>query len=81
MGLLDAMLEKGRAEGEIKGKAAGKAEGLLEGQRGILEKLLQLKFGALSEQSRERIAQLDLQALDAAGERILSATKIEEVLG
>jgi predicted transposase YdaD len=81
MGLLDAMLEKGRAEGEIKGKAEGKAEGLLEGRRGILEKLLQLKFGPLSDQARERVAQLDLEALDAAGERVLSATRIEEVLG
>lgn len=77
MGLLDAMLEKGRKEG----KAEGKAEGLLEGRRGILEKQLQLKFGPLSEQARERIAQLDLQALDAAGERVLSAISIEEVLG
>ncbi len=77
MGLLDAMLEKGRKEG----KAEGKAEGLLEGRRGILEKQLQLKFGSLSEQARERIAQLDLQALDAAGERVLSAISIEEVLG
>ena len=69
-----------RPQGEIKGRAEGKAEGLLEGRRGILEKLLQLKFGALSEQARERIAQLDLEGLDTACERVLSATGIEQVL-
>ncbi len=81
MGLLDAMLEKGRTEWEAKGRAEGKAEGRLEGQRRSLEKLLQLRFGALSQQSIERIAHLDVDAIDAAMERVLSAERVEDVLG
>jgi hypothetical protein len=85
MGLLDTMVETRRPEWEAKGraegKAEGKAEGRLEGQRRSLEKLLQLKFGSVSPQSIDRIAQLDIDALDAALERVLSADRVEDVLG
>ncbi len=76
MGLLDSMLEKGRAEG----KAEGRAEGKAEARRDTLEKQLRLKFRALPTDLPARIAALSETEVDRALEAVLGASTFDDVL-
>ncbi len=60
------------AEREARGKAAGKAE--------VLLKLLQLRFGSLTEPTRARVDAATPQQLDTWVERVLTATTLDDVL-
>ena len=62
-----------------KSEARGKAEGKAEGRRLTLAKLLQLKFGALSDEVRARLDAADDAALDLWTERVLVATTLEQL--
>ncbi len=55
-------------------------EGNFEGCRGMLLKLLKLKFGPLDEATEARVAAADDAALDRYAERILSAATLSAVL-
>jgi hypothetical protein len=57
------------------------AEGKAEGRAGLLIKLLQLKFGPLSESVVSRVQSAEIDELDRWGELVLSAQSLEEVLG
>lgn len=65
--------------------AEGKAEGIkigrVEGRADLVERQLTLRFGALSEDVRARIAVSSLSQLDVIGERLLTARTLEEALG
>lgn len=74
-------LETGLAKGLEKGRAEGLERGLGLGQRALLRKLLTLKFGHLDEVAFRRLESATLSDLELWGERILSATTLEEVLG
>jgi hypothetical protein len=65
--------EELRAEGEAKGRARGRVE--------VLEKLMMLKFGALSTEHALLIDTATEQQLDAYIERILTAMSAAEVFG
>jgi len=71
--------DKIRAEGQLEAEAKGKAEGKAEGRRITLAKLLQLKFGALSDDVRARVDAADDAALDLWTERVLFATTLEQL--
>lgn len=58
-----------------------KEEGRVEGRRGLLVKLLTLKFGPPSAEVEARIAAASLEETDRWAERILTAAAIEEVFG
>ncbi len=58
-------------EGETRGRAAG--------ERLVLEKLLTLKFGPLSDEMRERLSKADESRLTLWAERILTARSVDEV--
>ena len=64
-----------RAEGQAEARAEGKAEG----RRLTLAKLLQLKFGALSDDVRSRLDAADEAALDLWTERVLIASALDQV--
>ncbi len=85
MGLLDSILEKGRAEGLEKGlekgRAEGRAEGKAEARRDTLEKLLRMKFRTLPVDVPSRIAALSESDLDRALEAVLGASTLDDVLG
>lgn len=70
---------EGLAEGRAKGLAEGKAEGLREGQARILGRLLEQRFGALSDADRTRVATSDPDTLDIWLDRVLDAETIEAV--
>jgi hypothetical protein len=61
--------EEGREEGEAKGKAE------------LLLKMLTLRFGAPLESTRVRVLTASSPELDTFAERVLSATRLEDVLG
>jgi predicted transposase/invertase (TIGR01784 family) len=57
----------------------GQQEGRQQGRVAVLARQLQLKFGPLSESTRERLEQADDAHLDVWTERILSAQTLDEV--
>jgi len=59
--------------------AEGRVEGRAEGQRRLVEKLLRLKFGVLSEAALARIAAATSTQLELWAERVLSADSLDEV--
>jgi len=51
-----------------------------EGEARILLKLLELRFGPLSDATRARVEEATLKRLDVWAERVLTATTLDEVL-
>ena len=81
--ILDERHEKGLQEGEARGIAKGREEGREEGLRlGALSSLLrqvEIKFGAISDDDKARLSQLDHEQILRASARILTATTLEEI--
>jgi predicted transposase/invertase (TIGR01784 family) len=61
------------AEGEARGEAKGKAE--------LLLRQLGLRFGALSDATREQVLHAPSERLDVWAERVITAQSLDEVLG
>jgi hypothetical protein len=55
-------------------------KGMQQGEARVLARQLQLKFGELPEEVRKRIEQADEQTLLAWSERVLTASRLDEVL-
>lgn len=62
------------------GLEKGVEKGVLQGERAFLTRQLTLKFGPLPSWAEARVAQASPTALQRAGERILQASTLEEVL-
>jgi len=56
------------------------AVGIEDGIVKLLRQQLEHRFGELPEWARQRLETLDQTALQQAGERLLTASKLEEVL-
>jgi predicted transposase/invertase (TIGR01784 family) len=76
--------EQGLQEGIQKGLKQGREKGLQEGQKKdealMLMRLLERKFGPLSDQHRRILEEADAETLLVWGERVLTANCIEDVL-
>jgi len=76
--------EEGLLEGMKQGRQVGLGESLQEGQRKgetlLLTRLLERKFGPLSDQQRSCLEEVDADTLLNWSERILTANSIDEVL-
>lgn len=70
----DELRAEGEAQGRAKGRAEGRAEGRAQGRAETLEKLMLLKFGALTTEHAARIEAATENELDIYIERILTAT-------
>jgi predicted transposase YdaD len=57
----------------------GRQEGRQEGEASLLLRQLELRFGPLSESSRAQVRAADADTLLRWGERILTATTVDEV--
>ena len=75
--LRDTSIAQGRAEGKVEGKAEGKAEEACL----ILRRLLELKFGPLSNWAENRIHESTPAQVAKWTEEILKADSLEGVLG
>ena len=80
----EAWIEQGRAEGIEKGLAEGiekgLAEGIEKGRAGLLLRLLERRFGALSGAARERVRGASAAELEGWAEAVLTAGSLDEVL-
>jgi hypothetical protein len=63
------------------GVEKGIERGRLEGRADLVIRLLGVRFGAISDEVRSRIATASLAELDAIGERLLSVQTLREALG
>jgi len=71
----------GRAEGEARGIEMGRAEGMAEGRRRDLTRLLERRFGPLPGNVTRRIADADTDRLDRWFDRVLDADGLAAVFG
>jgi hypothetical protein len=69
------------ARGWKKGREAGREEGREEGRASLLLRMLEHRFGRLSEQVREKVLEASPRRVDAWALRLLSASSLAEVLG
>jgi flagellar biosynthesis/type III secretory pathway protein FliH len=74
-------LEQGREEGLEKGLEQGQQQGRAAALRHTLERLLQLRFGPLDDDSRARVASAPVDELERFIERVISAGQLDEVFG
>ncbi len=72
-------LAAGRPEGRTRGRAEGEATGRLLGERRLLARQLQLRFGALEATVQARIEAAGEEELLCWGERLLTASELGEV--
>ena len=72
--------EECREEGREEGRKEGREEGRREGQINLLLKQLELKFGPLSAELRNRIHAADSETLSMWSERILTVHTLDEVI-
>jgi hypothetical protein len=66
-------------EWKRQGRQEGRLEGRQEGEAALLLRLLELRFGPLDETSGARVRRADTETLLRWGERVLTATSLEEI--
>jgi predicted transposase YdaD len=71
--------EEWKRQGRLEGRQEGRQEGLQEGEAALLLRLLELRFGPLDETSGARIRRADAETLLRWGEKVLTATSLEEI--
>ncbi len=71
--------QRGMQEGEQRGEQRGMQRGIQRGEAAVLMRQLQIKFGPLAEQERQKIESADAKTLLEWSERILTANCVEEI--
>jgi len=66
-------------EWKAEGKAEGKIEGQRQGQIRTLSRLIERRFGALSDALRVRLESADLVVLDLWTDRVIDAKTLDEI--
>ena len=72
-------LQQGLAKGLEQGLVKGLEKGRIEGEGAILRRLLTRRFGALSQDVLERLADADAEQLETWAERVLVAGSLDEI--
>ena len=79
--LAEALISRGRAEGETKGRAdgeaRGRAKGEVRGRASTLNRLLEHKFGRVPSPVRKRVRSAPVHELDAWLDAVLDAPTLE----
>ncbi len=78
---IDRWTRETREEGHQEGHQEGLQEGLQKGEARILLRLLRMKFGPLPAEVEERVCSTDADRLLEWSERVLTAERLEDVLG
>jgi flagellar biosynthesis/type III secretory pathway protein FliH len=76
----DRFREEGLEKGLQQGMQQGLPKGMQQGEAHILLRLLHVKFGDVSEETRRRVEAADAETLLAWSERILTARSVDEVI-
>jgi hypothetical protein len=71
--------DQSRAEGRAEGLAEGLAEGEIGGKQRLLQKLLERKFGLLSQELKEHLQKLNNEQLDALATALFDLTTAEDL--
>jgi hypothetical protein len=71
---------RGIAEGKKEGREEGIAHGVREGRAGLVTRLLEKRFGALTPQARQRVESATIADLDSIGERLLTANTLDDAV-
>jgi len=71
---------QGIQEGIQEGRQEGMQQGIVKGEAAILQRLLERRFGPLTEEQRQRLQAADADTLLAWGDRFLTAASAEDVL-
>ena len=74
--VMSTLSERLRAEGMVKGVA----EGMERGERAVLARQIERRFGPLTAETRARLEKADQQQLEIWADRILDAESLEQVL-
>jgi hypothetical protein len=77
--LMSTFAERFRAEGWSQGMQVGMEKGMQRGEVAILVRLLERKFGPVSEPLRRRLETADEKALLLWSDRILTATSLDDI--
>ncbi|MEZ5404495.1 MAG: hypothetical protein R2729_32755 [Bryobacteraceae bacterium] len=72
--------EEGLAEGRVEGLAEGRVEGLAAGRRALLTEQLVEKFGPLEPWIVDRIARATVHQLDLWGRKLITASRLDQVI-
>jgi len=76
MTIATKLIEKGRLEGERKGEKKGK----IEGEKSLLIRLIERKWGQLQPNIKERLDKINtLEELEILGEKVITSESIEEL--
>jgi len=73
-------LQQGLQRGLQQGMQQGMQQGLQQGEAAVLVRLLTRKFGELPPEARRRIESADAETLLLWSERVLDASKLDDVL-
>ena len=73
-------LRIGLEEGREQGREEGREQGREEGRRAVVRKLLQLRFGPLSQHAEQCIALAGPAELTALEDKILQAASLDELI-
>ena len=79
MGLAQILRQEGRQEGRHEGRREGIQQGMQEGEAAMLIRLLEKRFGTVSEPIRAQIKAADAETLLAWSERLFSCNDIEAI--
>lgn len=77
---LEAIEEEQRMAYVTSYERIGRAEGMLEGQRAMLRRFVQMRFGSVPDALEQRISVANQAALDHLAERINAAATLDDVL-
>ena len=77
--IMSIAAEQWKAEGEAKGRAEGRAEGEAKGEAKALLRLLERRFGPVSDDLRSQIISANLEMLDLWFDRALDASALDAV--
>ncbi|WP_446009150.1 DUF4351 domain-containing protein [Candidatus Electrothrix sp.] len=72
-------VQEGLQEGIKKGRKEGRQEGVKEGESTLLLRLLEHKFGKVSEKYHLIVQSADTDSLQEYAERVLTATTMSEI--
>ena len=78
-GVIQRARDEGRQEGLDQGMARGTRQGRVEGERALLERLLQRRFGLLSPGVAERLRRASAGDLETWADQVLDANTLDDV--
>ena len=79
MGLAQILRQEGRQEGRKEGRQEGIQQGMKEGEAAMFIRLLEKRFGTVSQSALARIKAADAETLLTWSERLFSCNDIEAI--